>query len=520
MALEVTSEMELESSLHLYHRPRYRAADGTWHDRFEDAVRQSAPNLSWDPAALLSMVSFGFTCGEQTLFREIRRLPWLSRVEPDGRVHVEPIPAHDTLWLSYAEIAEELMRRLCEEVRTVCRDRKEIWVLLSGGLDSRIAAATLSKLRHDGDIAGRIIAITWGLADSRDVVYGQMTAEALDLEWRHLDVGPQHLIENLGEVGDTLGCLVPPSHLHRMPWFKGASEEVLVLAASYGDSVGRAEFSGRRLVDLRYLRPLDRFNLLAPDIRGEAQSKLHAVLKALHDRAPGQPDYVHCEHEQQAQYMRGLIGHAMSVINSHTCRVYQLLTAPLVYSFMWSVHPALRFDEVYAILMERLSPPLARLPWARTNRALRGRTRGARRDLRSGFHEYRAWIRGPLYDHVREVVEPDWFAETGVFNAPAVRNLGDALRGDSRVREMFPYEMWLWLAALRHFAGRVEEWGGRLEKTPSCAASNGQTCFPASDSLGRRLRNSPRLVRCVRRTRVFVRRWQARVKYPPRRPKS
>src|SRR3989442_721563 len=67
----------------------------------------------------------------------------------------------------------------------------------------------------------------------------------------------------------------------------------------------------------------------------------------------------------------------MSVIN-HFCSVYQMFTDPRVYSYMWSLHPSLCVDEVYAVLLGRLHPNLARLPWARTNRALRGRTEGTR----------------------------------------------------------------------------------------------------------------------------------------------
>ncbi len=147
-------------------------------------------------------------CSRPPVLREIRRRPWLSSIGPAGLPVLSPISEHGLRWQSYEEIAGELGRLLCEEAIRVCQGRREIYVLLSGGLDSRIVAATLSKLVDDGRLPTKPIALTWGLLDSRDYLYGRETARILGLEWVHASLGPEHLRQNLADTAELLAALV------------------------------------------------------------------------------------------------------------------------------------------------------------------------------------------------------------------------------------------------------------------------------------------------------------------------
>lgn len=512
---------ELETSLHLFQPPLYRAPDGTWHESFAEAVSRAGRELTWDPAALLSVLAFNYVCGDRTLFREIRRRPWLSQIDPSGRVELQTVPPHDTKWISSAPAAARLRILLEREALGVCADRERIFVLLSGGLDSRIVAATLASLFRQGKLRSRPVAVTWGDPQSRDCRYARQAAEILEIDWRHVELGEDDLLRNVRDAATHLGALISPLHLHRMSWFETVPPDSLVLAGSYGDMVGRAEFSGKRLLELRPLEVKDRWALLRREVYPEGYAGLRTDLLALRERADRAPQFAVCEQEMAGHYMRGLIAHAMSIINTY-CRVYQLFTDPSVYSFMWSIHPALRFDGVYATLLEQLEPRLARLPWARTNRALRGRTAGAIGGLRRDFHEYARWVSGPVYEELGHWVDPQWFDQTGVFDAQRVEELSRLVRrgvGTGRNPGNWPFELWCWLASLRQLHDWLGEQGRTITRPapPQGPAAGSREPRPAHlDALRLAAQRSGPLIDAFRRARRTWVRGFSLVRYPPK----
>ncbi|HUW18215.1 MAG TPA: asparagine synthase-related protein [Sedimentisphaerales bacterium] len=456
---------ELESSFHLYQPPLYHAPGGLWKKSFLDAAKDCTARLTWDPAAVLAILGFGYTCGDRTLIHEVKRQPWLSKIGLDNEPRFEEIPSHGRLHVSPPRVAENLENLLCSEALEACGGRKEIYLLLSGGLDSRIVAGILAKLYKEGKLTSKPVAVTWGSENSRDVVYGRMVAETLGFEWVHVTIAREDITHNINETAITIGCLVSPMDLHVMHWFKSVSKEALVLAASYGDSVGRAEFSGRHVLELNCLRPVNAFGLVRDAVLASAYDGVMNDLEALRKRSPGQPPYVICEHEMQGHYMRNMIAHAMSVIGQY-CVVYQMFTDPRVYSYMWSIHPALRSDSAYAALLEKLEPRLVHMPWARTNRAVRGKTEGARPGLSRHFDDYTAWITGPLFDELCRYIDAEWFAETGIFDYHKVKNLANLIRvckGRELSGGFAICGKWAWLAAFRRMAERLKSLGKSVE---------------------------------------------------------
>ncbi len=455
---------ELSSKLHLYQPPIYQGADGTWHRSYWDAVRHSGDCLTWEPASILSNNSFAYVCGDLTLIKEVVRKPWLSSFDSRGGYILSEIPNHGRLWVEISEIAKKFERLLYEEAYRVCKGRKEIYILLSGGLDSRVVAGVVSHLYNEGKLLCKPCAVTWGLEDSRDVEYGRMVAETLGLEWTYVGLNRNDVLENI-EKTVSLGSLFSPPHLHAMSWFKNVDRDALVLAGSYGDSVGRAEYGGKHLLELDYLSPSNQFGLIKPEICEIALKGVNSELTKLRERTPGAPKYVICEHEMQGHYMRGMIAQSMSLIENY-CTLYQMFTDPSVYSYIWSIHPSLRDDRIYGCLLEQLNKQLVRLPWARTNRSLKGKTIGAKSDLREEFHSYEEWIRGPLCKELEEYIDPDWFAETGIFDADNVRKLGQRIKYGCKGKHLvyfWPYDRWVWLASVRRFAERCAEIGKRIE---------------------------------------------------------
>jgi hypothetical protein len=305
-----------------------------------------------------------------------------------------------------------------------------------------------------------------------------------------------------------------------------------VIAASYGDGVGRAEFSKRHVLALRPLTLGDACGLIRDDAMRESAALLAADLEALRSRAGDRPPFALAEIEMEGHYMRNMIGHGMSIID-HSCKVYQLFTKRDVYASVWRVHPAYRSDATYAEVLERLDPVLARMPWSRTNRAIRGRTIGADDSLCPWYQFYGEWVRGPLFESLRERVDPDWFAATGLFDAGAIRRVEEATRrGDYQYHGTgrAAYEPWLWLATFRRFHEWLEERGKRVRLAtgdassgPTDAAGEPAPQSPALESASRRrpgglrlwLRRSPRLLALARRARLEWSRRRALRRYPP-----
>ena len=364
-------------------------------------------------------------------------------------------------WLETGSAAAQLRVRLRTEAVAACAGHKRIFLLLSGGLDSRVVAGVLAELYREGRLSVRPIGVTWGLEDSRDVVYGREVARILDFEWLHLPLNSGHLWGNIRTEAPRLGALVSPLHLHRMDWLGGLDEGDLVLAGSYGDSIGRGEFCGVHLLALPPYRSINRFGLLQSTVVAAGSAEIARDLEALHGRGPEAPARAHREWEQMAFYMRNQLADSMAG-SAPAGRLYQMFTAPEVYSFVWSLHPAARGDASYFELLETLDPRLAKLPWARTNRAVRGRTDGARRDLRPSFHQYSRWTSVDLQPQLAEIVDPELLAATGVFDADAVRRLVTAVSRDPDATGRDSYqihERLAWLASIVCFLSRLRESG-------------------------------------------------------------
>ena len=452
---------ELETSRHLFQRPLYHCPSGDWTYSFPEALQHCGSEVHLDLPAVVSCLSFGFTCQNRTLLREVTRRPWLSRVTTGNEVVLEPVPPHGFRTDSDENLAKRFFDLLCDEARAVCDGFKDIYILLSGGLDSRIVAGVLARLWQQRELSAKPIAVTWGLPDSRDIAYASRMAKMLGFEWQHVPLGPETVLENIETTVCQLGLLHSPEMLHNMLWFKRIPPTALVLAGSFGDSVGRAEFSGKHLLELRRRQPQNSYELLRPAVFGSACPAVIGDLDLTYSRAQGEvPPYARHEHWMQADRMRGGLCHALSVISTYA-RVYQMYTAPEVYGFMWSLHPARRNDEIYAALLENETPDLARIPWPRTNRALRGRTLGAERHLRPDYHEYTMWSSGPLYSQLHSRIDPEWFAATGLFEAASIRKMDELVRA-STVRVGVLNYVWLWLAGFRTFVECLEKTGKKL----------------------------------------------------------
>lgn len=510
-----------ETSTSLFQQPIYKGDSGGWgRDIFQVALAQS--NLTWDLSTVLSSLCYGYPFGNRTIFQEVRRAPWLSEINSDGSIAESLIPPHGRVWRTPKQIAEELLERLSEEARKVLAVREEVYLLLSGGLDSRIVGGILRHLRKTGKLDGNIIALTWGKKDSRDVYYARECANLLGFDWRHVPMDQQHLNENVNLAAVALGAAVSPVHLHRMNWFEtNVSSEAIVVAGSYGDSVGRSEFSGRTVLELLPLRPFNYAGLIKSEAAAKAQLGLQSDLQDIRSRAGLQPEYVHREHERQCHYMRGLIATAMSVINRY-CATYQMFTDIDVYSYMWSIHPSARTDVVYAELLDLLGKDISLIPWARTNRSIRGDKSRRVQQLSAAFHDYYHWVTEHARTECDRLGESDFygaFERAGFFEMDKLKQFFRRMMNSDRdpnLRTTRAYTSLAWLMSM----AKLDENLHRSIRTPNIKydTGNGQTQFSQNGRTTIRafLSGIPVLRRAASRVRRWYLRKSAMRKYPPR----
>lgn len=355
----------------------------------------------------------------------------------------------------------------------------------------------VSNLLSNGELKTKPIALTWGLEDSRDVIYAQMVARVLNFEWQHIPMSPENVLENIQTATNHLGLIHSPELLHNMNWLnKNINKSSIVLAGSFGDSIGRAEFGGLHLLQLKRPEPGDKFKLLKQDAETSVIPALANDIESLFERAPDSLPYMHFEHFMQGYRMRGGLCHALSIINRRAS-VYQMFTAPEVYKFIWSLHPSCRDDNIYVKLLENYNPELLRIPWARTNKALSGRTIGAVPGLRKNYHDYTKWSKHELRHELENLVDLDWYETIGIFNIKSIESLRGIVRNsDARVGRT--NDIWLWLAGFRVLI----DWMETLGKTIQVPAINLKDVF--SDSINTDSKRKLTAVRTILGRNIWI----------------
>jgi len=221
-------------------------------------VKALAPHLDRvevNPAALASMLSFGFHLGDLTLLRDVNCLPNARAIQ--YRAGMDELML-DSYWAypygdpepwrgTEAELGEALHDHLKRALNRRMNGVDKVLLPISGGLDSR----TMAGLLADSGFPGEVLAYSYGQASSRDVRYGRSIAKTLG--YRHVtiptpdDFITRHLKEAAwffdAEWSAELNWGPRFSHLH--PGL-GNTKGHLVLSGMFGDLIlGEGAFVGK-----------------------------------------------------------------------------------------------------------------------------------------------------------------------------------------------------------------------------------------------------------------------------------
>lgn len=408
-----------------------------------------------DPVGIVEVLTKGYPLAERTLVAGVQRTPWMGRPAASTEWAFSPLPEHGIGRLPVAEAVTELHDRLISEALTYLHGRSRVGILLSGGLDSRIAAGILRTVQLSGEYPGTVTVLTWGLHGTRDVVYAGIIADRYGWECRHLPLGPDQLRSNIRVAGE-MGAEFAPFHLHAMAEVARCVDLDAVIAGSYGDSVGRAEYSGARVMNLQRFIPqrLDPFGLIRPDVLAACRAAVSEDAYGYRSRVARTEEFQYREIEQQMHYMRRRNQACMSLIAARI-PLYQMFTAPATFGFMWGLDPASRTDQYYQGLLPRLPGQLDKIPWARTGRPL-GQAQGAMDSLARLHHQYGLWLRRDLRDEIISLIFDGSLQRLGVFNEHALRWLMRLWERPRTHSVNLLDEAVGWLASLAVFTARYE----------------------------------------------------------------
>jgi asparagine synthase (glutamine-hydrolysing) len=150
-----------------------------------------------DYTAVADLFHFGHLFGYKTLFKNIYQLPEASYlIFTEEKLEVKrywDYPYHEEVYRKRSFTQNEVAG-YCEEMkasmltalkRQVAKDKEDILISLSGGLDSRYVAALANQL-----CVSPLVAFTMGEPDSEDVIYAKMVARELNIQHQCFQVQP------------------------------------------------------------------------------------------------------------------------------------------------------------------------------------------------------------------------------------------------------------------------------------------------------------------------------------------
>ena len=386
-----------------------------------ESIQQGARQI--DPVGIVEMLGCNCLLGERTLVQHVKRVPWMSRLNAAGSWSPARLPEHGNARLSTCSVVGKLRVALREEALDYLTDTRCVGILLSGGLDSRIVAGVVRELQLEGEFSGDVVGITWGLAEgSRDTAYAKEIAERYNWEWIHLPLGADTLERNIYVAGK-LGAEFAPFHLHAIPQVRELENIDVILAGTFGDSIGRGEFSARRVTDLKPTVPssLNRFGLIRDEIVRANQAHVLRDAYAYRETFQRREMCQYRELERYIHFMRRKLVACMSHV-SERVPLFQLFTAPGTFEIMWGLDFGIRDNRFYAALLPTLPGEIGKLPWARTGRPL-GDAKEPADNAAKQFHQYGIWLRHDLRAVITRLVLSEDLAKLNIFNERALKRL-------------------------------------------------------------------------------------------------
>lgn len=374
-----------------------------------------------DPAAVLSILMKNYIFAERTLVKGISRSPWMAKPDGLGSWAYAKLPEHGHQIMTSKDIAKKLAKLLYNEFLDFALNKKSVGILLSGGMDSRVVAAVIKKAQLAGDYNGDIVAFTWGIQNSRDVVYAEMIAKRYNWDHVHILLTPELLHENILLAAER-GAEYSPVHLHGIKKVADTTGLDGVVAGSFGDNIGRGEYYGEHVTKLPSIihASHNKFSLLKKKDEHESMKFLTDDVNKSRNIFHRQEEIQYREIEYQKHYWYRQLSPCLSIIDDKI-PFYQMFGRPTVFGFMWSLDFKCRNDLVYYHLLNDMPGDLLDIPWARSGMPYLHTGSYSKDNYKSLHNEYGKWLRNDCRSFILEHLLNVELQKLGIFNDKALK---------------------------------------------------------------------------------------------------
>lgn len=439
---------------------------------FKIILNQFKETVKLDKMAIAEILSNRFMLGDRTIVEGIKRSPWLAKPNQSNTAwKYYNLKKHQENKQKEEVVAKELFALLCEEIKNHIGNKKRIGVLLSGGMDSRVVAGCLDYLIKNKEIEIKhVTAYNWGNPNSRDVVYAKEIAKRLGWNYRHYAVSSDDLWENF-KIAGLRGAEYSGIHLHAIPQIKKNISEEVLLVGSYGDSIGRGEYEGIKVANLKQIKErLNNFgNFLKTQCYSQISKHWDKDIEIYHELFPEEKNYQQFELDFQLHYMRRMLNPCMEILNE-VVPTRQIFTSPKVFEYMWSLHPEVRNDRVYAFIMELFTTQLNDIPWARTGVTYLGQ--GKPDNYTNKHHAYYECIQNDLISRIEKRIFAGRIEQLGIFNMASIKNTIKLIKIFNGKNNDY-LERLTWLVSLDYFIKELENLDEMTCKTSFRDYTNG-----------------------------------------------
>lgn len=432
-----------------FNNPYYFRRDGRFliESNLNDILEKFGDSKTVDPVAVIEVLNNNYPLADRTVLTGIEKTPWLAKPNSvNSDWEFASIPLHGKQKDDSQIIARKFFDLICEEIFDYIKDKKTVGLLLSGGMDSRMVAGALNNIIIENKLDINVTALTWGNKNTRDVIYAERIAKILGWNWKHFTVRARGLIDNIKETG-LRGCEYSPIHLHAIPQVRDATDLDVILAGSYGDSIGRAEYGGIHVSKLPQINASinnianlikdDVFQSSIPNIQNDVD-KYHALFSA-------KETYMQNEYDYQLHYMRRQLNPCMELLNEKS-NFFQVFTSPKVFRYVWSLDPSLRNDDLYKIMLTFFKTDLSEIPWARTGLKY-GTTEGKPDKYSKRHHSYVEILNNEILEDMKEFALSDSIKNSGIFNFSSIEELFK-LTQKYPINSFYYTEKLAWIASL------------------------------------------------------------------------
>lgn len=432
-----------------FNNPYYTEIGGSFFitEKFSDVLAKINDRVI-DPTSIVELLNKSYIFADRTMVKEVLRTPWHAKPNNDLTEWDYCLPpTHAKKVLEEEEVATTLFKKICLEIKHYVGNNKRIGVLLSGGMDSRMVAGALDSLIKSQELQGiEVVGLTWGDDGTRDVVYAEEIARRLNWHWKHYKVDGEALLQNIDETA-VHGCEYSPIHLHAIPQIRDDNSLDIILAGSYGDSVGRAEFSGK---GVRELRPIDHsmrnvLGLIKPDVYKNSLKEMADDISSYHRLFPAKEPYMQNEMDYELHYMRRMLNPCMELLNENST-ICQVFTHPDVFGYMWSIAPEKRNNLVYKHMMGLFKTDLSDIPWSRTGVVYE--EIGEPDKYRKRHHSYATIIQKEIFNTLKDEILSGKLEELNVLNMGNVKMLLSLYEKLPIAENIYIAEKLIWLASL------------------------------------------------------------------------